>query len=951
MPRFSNTENDTVTGVNAPAAIEDMAPGSMVDAAETANDGDMGTLSELVTAKLNAIRADEDKVLPEWRKKKFVSAAFSPILNSENDSVNCKIAVVAPVSAGKSTLLNSICEYPILPAASGITSSVPTYITRAAARDSESILVYPLKKKVTTINGTSTTNFVWDEQRKKTFKAPDISEPLFNELFEYVFYIMRGNGQEYATTIENIAYFMKSTEAVDIEFNGKSTQKMSLEKDDFALTYSDPRHRLLLLMVLLCLYVGQNEEEGSISQYKEQINGKRKKLLQKCGLPANEDYCVCLSWHSASIPAGVTLIDLPGTGADTKDRDTQSSHTALVKGMLYDADAIWVLASAAGVVESDLLYAIKDAIETDTKKNRVCIYNCKNSNPNDETPVRDFITKLPFLAGERCYVVNALAGEFKYTQNGINATHTKTASNIRKNPLTRRVVVDPELLWDNYGDIEIGACPTYITHKEEGKPVAVTQEEDSYTLETFFKRALTAYVSRLKYEVSLRNAIKQADFFGRIKNDLESTLKLLESIGGKGPEIKGAVTVALEKTYKEAIDKYVENMVRFQTELNTSLDKLAEEIGTEVNTAFGTNYATLITVIHAEWRKLITDGTDYTMTKNIFGNYPLGAGHENWIKFCSVLNNVDSMISINAFALATGEADKGIQKYRNKLLTYISSLKNTTNDFRNDYIKAFSVEYDKQRDRVCCDEKGETINDQLFQNFKATKDNLMDAIRGKMDGLYQELCSSFDDLLAPDGHFETLVADTNKEFKKFLSDKVLDGLRADLHEKLKETNRIRLFSDRLDVAKFNTILLSDFTHEQGKCKKELGRIVNGIYGKNLGLDRGTLNFLVELLHTVNSFNADVIAGPSGANIKIKNIHDNIIDLVGFGAGMATNVTQVIADVKEAISHWKQIGEGFFVIKKYLVNTGTENVLMLCESYRAGLTDLTTYVGNNVDAKQ
>lgn len=916
MPRILNSKDDTDGTI-----------------AEVADNGDAETVTEIVTAKLNEILASEDKVLPGWKSRQYVSATISSVLNSENDKINCKIAVVAPVSAGKSTLLNAICEYPILPAASGITSSVPTYITRADSQDSESISVYPLLKKVTTVNGSSTTSFQRDEQKKRTYKAADISEDLFNELFEYVFYIMRGNGQEYATTIENIAYFMNSVDAVDIEFNGKNAQKMSLDKADFALSYREPRHRLLLLLVLLCLYVNQNEDNSSISQYKKKINEKRRELLYKCGLPVDEDYCVLLDWRSSSIPEGVTLIDLPGTGADTKDINNQSSHTTLVKGILYDADAIWVLASDNGTVQSDLLYAIKDAIEMDTKKNKVCIYNCKNKHPNDSTPVSDFIAKLPFLIGERCYVVNALAGEYKYTQNGINASHTKTASDIRKDPRSRRTVVDSDYLWGDYGDIEIGACPTYITHKEE-QAIVVTQEEDIYyTLETFFKSALTEYVTRLKYEVSLRNAIKQADFFGLIKNDLESTLKLLEGISGKGQDITEAVSAALERSYEEVKENYVNITVQHQTSLNASLDGLHKEIGAEISKSFGEDYSSLIADIHAEWRKLITDGTEYSMTTNWLGNYPLGSSHDNWKKFCDVCDNVDAMISINAFASASKVAEEGIQGYKDKLSAYISALKGATDDFRNDYINAFSVEYDRQRNLVCFDADGNCRNRELARNFDVTKDQLMSAIRSKMDGLYKELCICFDTLLAADGLFENLVADTTKEFKKQLSDNVLDGLRADLRSKFIKTDQVRLFSDHLDVSKFNAILLSDFTNEEEMCKEKLGRIVLGIYGGNLSDDKSTLNFYRDIFLLVTLFNSNVISGPSGVTFKIENIHENLINLIGFGANMATDVTSQIDEVRDAISKWSQIGLGFFEIKKHLIISGTENVVKLYESYQ------------------
>lgn len=56
---------------------------------------------------------------------------------------------------------------------------------------------------------------------------------------------------------------------------------------------------------------------------------------------------------------------------------------------------MWVLCSDNGAVDMDLLYALEGAIEGNSRKNKVCIYNCKNRRPNDSGPVTDFLKKLP----------------------------------------------------------------------------------------------------------------------------------------------------------------------------------------------------------------------------------------------------------------------------------------------------------------------------------------------------------------------------------------------------------------------------------------------------------------------------------------------------------------------------------------------------------------------------
>ena len=73
-------------------------------------------LSERIIRNLTDITTSEGAQLPQWIDKNYVASCVVPPLSGENN-VHCNIAVVAPVSAGKSTLFNSLCGYPILPVA------------------------------------------------------------------------------------------------------------------------------------------------------------------------------------------------------------------------------------------------------------------------------------------------------------------------------------------------------------------------------------------------------------------------------------------------------------------------------------------------------------------------------------------------------------------------------------------------------------------------------------------------------------------------------------------------------------------------------------------------------------------------------------------------------------------------------------------------------------------
>lgn len=284
------------------------------------------------------------------------------------------------------------------------------------------------------------------------------------------------------------------------------------------------------------------------------------------------------------------------------------------------------------------------------------------------------------------------------------------------------------------------------------------------------------------------------------------------------------------------------------------------------------------------------------------------------------------MITIAAFSQATEEADSGIAVFRESLQGYVDGLKKITHNFCNDYMNSFSVEYDIQREKNCVD-KGKIINDTLWENFGTAKKQLTNAIAGKLDSLCTRLCKSFEDLVEQEGLFDKVVENTSKQFRKCLSDQVLDGLRDDIGKKYTETNKYGFLVDKLDQTKFNNILLNDFNGVEKDCLEQLDVIVDGLYGTNLKDENA--NFPQDLSYTVSRFNATTIAR---AGTKIMHIHENVTDLISFGAGVASNVNVQIAEVQTAIVDWNALYKVFLDIGAYLVRDGSGIINKLADEY-------------------
>lgn len=883
-------------------------------------------LSEQIIQNLTDIATSEKKQLPQWIDKNYIASCVVPPL-SGGSNVHCNIAVVAPVSAGKSTLFNALCGYPILPVASKTTSSVPTYITRVNEQSRESVTVYGIKKEVREKDGFTSTRFVKDAETKRTFFAKDISKEMFNDLFDYMYFVTHGvclkdNAYEYMTTIENVVYFMKETNKADILFNGEDAEKWTISKDDFALTYDNPRHRFLLLLILLCVYVNQNDSEKEMGEYAKKVNQQRKMLFKKYKFPIGSDYCVYLDWCNDDIPNNVTLIDLPGTGASTQDTATQSSHTALVRGILTEADAVWVLCSDNGVVDGDLLYALKDTIEGNSRKNKVCIYNCRNRRPNDSGPVIDFLKKLPCLTGERCYVVVALTGEYKYIQNGVNALMTKTASDKRCNdydePSENEIIKNLE---GKYKGDKSAYC-TFTTSRDGfDNIIAVQDSKLKYTLDSFFKSALADYIERLKYEVALTEAITQTKFYIYIRDSLSSSRSILEGIDGKGEEISSAVTEALGKAKIQALDNYVYQTAKFQADLAVKLSALGNKIGDKIKAEFVNSLAFLIEDIKAEWRTLESVGNPNCLKANIWGNYPLNTSDPNWDKFKRVRSNTESKITISAFDKALMVADTEIQKYNALLNDYTNDLRKITCDFVNDYINVFLSSFDRKRDELCT-AAGSKVTDEIYQNFNATREKLKKALEEKLNAMCVMVCDSFDILTGPNGIFDTLCRDTDQIFRDRFCENILTEIRTFMYTTFTGTNYIGWIRDCMRPADLHVILDNDFSQKKNEYTVKLSRLIDAMYG----MDVGDANFPSTLSTEVSQFNGDRVT--KGAIPEIEKMHDNISSLVGFGASVVVDLTNQIRELDKAIETWAGIGEHYKNISTILEDSEAENTKKL-----------------------
>lgn len=883
--------------------------------------------TDIVIEKLKAIQALEKKTVTELIKKNYSSKNCVPRIRANN---KCNICVVAPVSAGKSTLLNAICEYPILPTAQTTASAVPTYIQRARNIEEEYIAVYPLKldnRVILGVNG-SVESSRYVKGVGRVFKAKDIDKSKFNKLLDYLFFLIKGNGTEEEgakPVIDNLVYFMKNKDYADTLLGGDVKQRLNMPNSAFDLTWEKPRHRFVLLMILLCLYIKQNNSDNQHTPFAVKANKLRNTLLKEFGIDPSGDYGVCLDWYSESIPEGATLIDLPGTGSDTQDSESgnMSSHSRLVKGILEEADAIWVLGSEKGVPDTDLKDVLKDEFEmqkkknSQSKKNTVCIFNYNRSqNAVSPDAVEEFIKNFPFLTGEKCYVVDALAGEYKFLENGIDIELTQAAvhERIQWNEISLKKL---ECAYKGDNNHKRGFYHTFSTSTTKDKKNIITvkqNSDDSYSFETFVEKVLTEYVARLRSEVELKEAIDQLRFFQEVKSELMDNLRFLMGNGDLSDEVKRGVNETLDLCEKEAKNKLARIIQENHGNLAQKLEFLSGQIGKELAESFRAEFNKLKDEIRSAWRELTDEKSSFCLQKSVF-NYIFKG--ENLKKINRMKDRVNGYVSINAFEESVNSTNKKISEYREKLDGYVFNLKRCIYNFIEEYKTSFSTEYDKQRDRICA--SSNIFNHDLKQKFDSSKEGLLKLIEDKMNELYSDQCKFIDALVEENGDFEQIISDTDSAFIRSFSENVLSGLRRDINERYSSIIQPGwLVNPKISIEELKRIISDDFSSTIKECEKNLEIIIDGLYGNNFDLS-GERGFPIKVIDLVQDFNNTLLSGEIGAMKQIRAKNSIIKELLKKRFSDITDLSKYIEELKEYIRIWNRIGEGFYSIDDIFSN--------------------------------
>lgn len=259
-------------------------------------------------------------------------------------------------SCGKSTVINSLIQYPLMPTC------------RLATTSKVVRLMYGEKIRIIATD---------DETQKRVLDidCSAISEEQFRLLKEYA--VMANS----LMIIETLQYFTSK----DLVEEKPTAQDLEMER-------SDPKHVAALLLILLSVYVGEDFKCNKANR--KRVMDQRFKLLRFFGIPEKAvNYSVMVQWNCDLLRSGLLITDLPGLGAvadgGVVNGKQLKGHADITREAIKSVDAMVFL--AVGEMHGVALDAIREMLSSTKLKEVV----------NKGNRIIPVLNKADMIRGER----------------------------------------------------------------------------------------------------------------------------------------------------------------------------------------------------------------------------------------------------------------------------------------------------------------------------------------------------------------------------------------------------------------------------------------------------------------------------------------------------------------------------------------------------------------------
>lgn len=633
------------------------------------------------------------------------------------------LPVAGDVSAGKSSFLNALCKYPILPAAPQTTSICAVEIRRTAARDDERIEVCLLTEDKTSL----------EKQPVKVLRRQQLDHDMFGSLQDYALRLKEKNLLSVSDTLD----FFKDTSG-----------NLSLDAGNW-------RHTMFLFMLLLDTYVQQDKHnnEKLSADFRDAIT-ERNALLNRLGIPTNKDYGIRLYWDSDLIPEKTVIVDLPGTGSASSDADGQLGHTKLVANYTAHAPSLLFLIKNTGLIEKEaqnvldtFLTANELKVNSSTRITFVMNKADKLGDDNNiETTINSFRTNYlnhyPSYASYPVYCISARSGEWLFRESGIPLENMHIAVSYINGrleddgimPAAEQVKNKLERMYDRAYPFQLKADETF----------------GRMNLHCFLQDFFINCAEHIRVLNTLENLKKHMNSLETIAAVVDQEYMLLDTARDFGSECAEAISEAIMDAMDSAIDELDAKYTKLSSDMSKQLQKSVSELA-DVRSQFGSDYKNLSKSINAKLQAVVAG-----MGKNKNGTIPIDgnimgtndSGIKNLQKIRDFADTIAKMDFLpffkQGFCKLKDEFDRENKLYDGEIDKVVKTLA----EFPEDTVKIMERKFHE----VLSDKKIQDIN---------TFDTAFDMSKKATRRLLERVCKNYADNLQDDSTVRDTINNTS----------------------------------------------------------------------------------------------------------------------------------------------------------------------------------------------
>lgn len=426
-------------------------------------------------------------------------------------------------SSGKSTLVNAMLQYPLMPTCQLATTNTPVE------------LYYSEKIRITVFDA-DTGKQILD------YPCDKATEGEFQKLKEYACAV-----SALPQVIENLQPFVDGY--IGSYENGISPNQLDMQA-------SNPKHVAVLMLILLTVYVKQNLADLKPNQ--RALIKLRKKTMAFFKIPHNiPNITVRMQWNSPILKSGLRILDLPGLGANAEDR--QLGGDKVLKGQDTITKEAIATTDTMVVVQDPLLLAkvwevVKQMVSNLTVKEAVvenCIVPVLNKFDmckglaGRQGALSSYITDLRNLGIEKeekdIFPLSAIYGEYAY-EDCSNKKRTLYCS-----PAVDRL-------------IERGKDEDYIERKVEDLLEELQEAYEGSGVEALREFFRTAFVERSKLEKTFSTIAEIRAVGKNAQSNIIAQKRIYEGFAGTNETLVDTAIPKLREIANKPINKAIDSI-------------------------------------------------------------------------------------------------------------------------------------------------------------------------------------------------------------------------------------------------------------------------------------------------------------------------------------------------------------------------------------------------------